>query len=845
MCAGESVVPLSPTQEPVWLEQLRYPERINAGFFLVTIRGAVEADLLAAACAAVCRTNPELRGLVAVRDGRFWFEIHDVADVFEFGEDRLPCPPGEELSASRAWYLARRPTDWDLTARAAIRFLLLTHAPKRRTLVMAVHHIAFDGRSKFLFARQFITALRALRQGDAPPASVRPRPAVAQPDASGSEMSDAVRHWLDLDVTSLPPLNLPWPDRVDPGQGVASTPRFDVPAPTCARLAAITSEVGVSFFAGLLAGTAAYLGRYGNQQFVLCIPADTSTAGDRDRIGMQVNMVPCVVGVRPRATFRDVVGAAGNALAEVQRFRRVPFHLLLREIRRSCGTDLGPGLFDRFGISYPRTPTDLGEIPGLTLEWDFFAPNSSQSFRVTLHLRRVGEHTFGRLDYFTSVFDAETAERFAEEWRENLTRFVEAADEPLVREPAVRPDPNSKNQVRPADPDGAGPAGDVLHQTLRRQADAAHDAWCLVSASTRISYRDAEKLVRKRPDAEGFAALVARALPDEPASGPHLAAGFLDGHRVEADRIAAAAGGQRLVVCGHPPGSQHFCGALVRAFSRGAEVRVASRRDADGPLSSFVFGGPPAVIEGGHEWVERLAHHLRARPDAPARGIALVCPVDQFLPTTAMAEVVAARVRVVLVLDHPRAGPVAWGRWRPDPRVPGYALRLPHTTHRWRPVVLAPDGRELPPKTPGVLGLWPEESADSIVESDWCACLDSRGGIVHIGQRSQMVVVSGRLLNGAEAERRVAALSGVREVAVRVGLKGGSVAAEVVLVPTTWTEVEDDRLAAERAWRRQVQRCWPADAPAPVRVTLARSLPRARTGELDRQGIAAMCAEVA
>ncbi|MER5510880.1 condensation domain-containing protein [Streptomyces sp. NPDC002766] len=418
MQGGGPALPLTMAQEPIWLEQLRHPDRVNAGFFFATIRGSVADEDVAEACAAVCRRHPELRGTVEERDQRYWFRINDVDDLFEFERASLPCPAGEEKDVARVWYLARRPLNWDLTSRGPIRFVLLDHGRDRRTLVVAVHHMAFDGRSKFVFARQLAQALSRLREhGGLAGAEWEPAAPLAgfeEPDPAA--LAAATDYWRSCDLPSYPSLVLPRPDGAPPAPGTAATPRFELPETAFRKLRAVTAEVGTTFFAGLLAATAAQLARYGNDRLALCIPADTSTEATRDRIAMQVNMVPCAIVLEPVATFRDLVAAAGQAVSTIDRFRRVPFHLLMRELRRGYGVDVGPGIFDRFGVSYPRVAADLGEVPGLRLDWEFFAPNSSQSFQNTLQLRTTPDGVFGRLDYTTSVFDAETAEDFAEDW---------------------------------------------------------------------------------------------------------------------------------------------------------------------------------------------------------------------------------------------------------------------------------------------------------------------------------------------------------------------------------------------------------------------------------------------
>ncbi len=449
------LTPMSTAQEAIWLEQLRYPEQVNAGFFLVVLRGAAAEPAIRAACSAVCAATPELRGLVVDREGRFWIAVCAPDEVFQFETVTLSCPDGAELEAAARWYLASRPAAWDLTAQPPIRFYLLQHRAGCRTLVIAVHHIAFDGRSKFVFARRFTAALAATIRGEKPRAE--PAPVLAprvEPQADDSidrGLAAACALWGEIDLAAYPGMVLPQPDRPGAPTGVGATARFAVGVNTCLALAEVAREAGGSFFSGLLAVTAAHLGRYGNEKLVVCIPADISTPATRDRIGMQVNTVPCLLAPRPAATFRELTVETASVLRDVDRFRRVPFHSLVRELRRAYGADVGSGVFDRLGVSYPRFESDLGEVPGVLLKWDFFAPNSTRSFQGTLQVRRNGDRTFGRLDYSTALFDAPAAESFVADWQDALLRLVASPDAPIGQVARTRALKGLRSQAVPAD----------------------------------------------------------------------------------------------------------------------------------------------------------------------------------------------------------------------------------------------------------------------------------------------------------------------------------------------------------------------------------------------------------
>lgn len=756
---SDTLRPLSPTQEPIWLEQLRYPDRLNAGYLLVTLLGAVLADDIADACAAVSEYHPETRGLVEETSSGYGIRIRPGPEVFEFTRFTVPCARGTERDTSREWHAAQRAVAWDLTRRPPIRFTLLEHDAQRCTLVVWVHHIAFDGRSKFVFARHFVQALTRIRsggRGNRTPVlgTPDPRPGPASIDADA--VDQAVQHYGDTGLHRMRGLILPRADTVVPGGRAAPTENFELATNLGHQLRQIGRSVNGSFFAGLLASTSALLGDYGNDRTVLCISADTSTAATAEHIGMQVNMVPCVIDIAGARTFRELVGSATASLADVHRFRRIPFHLLVRQLRKRTGHDVGPEVLDQIALSYWRPSENLGGVPGLTLEWDFFAPNSTQSVQLTLQLRRLADQSsFGRLDYSTALFDRPTAEVFMASWMETVERCVTAPDELLRRPPAAR-------RELPTD-----------------------------------------------------------ALPSvEPAGSAPTP--YVQGHIAAADQIAGMLGNRSLWVCGYAPGTKEFAASVTRSRVRGDELWIPSPGAEDETLERLVAGGRRAVIDGDFGWLRRWA---ASKWSVAVTGqIAVLCPADQFLPTASVSRLVRAGNDVVITLDDPLVGPVAWTRWRPGADDRSYeALLMDEVAAGLQPTVLTADGREVARKTPGIVALRRDDDPRIAVVTGFGGHLDGAGRL----WLSEPVAVA----DSAHAERRVAAVRGIHEVAVGACQDGEAHFSYVVVAPDNWPEARRDA----RAWRRRVRRAWPAGAPAPVHVFLMESLPRTPGGRVDRR----------
>ena len=403
--------PVTPAQESMWYEQQFRRRGSNIGCQVVTLRGEVAPEAVRRACAAVVERHPVLRS-VFVRAGRGIAQRTESTDThFTFVTGELSAADGREHARVHDWVKERYGRfDWDLATMAPVRFHLLRHAPDRSTLAVVVHHIGYDGRSKFLFARDFTRFLDQAVRGE--PLQVTP---LALPDPPPPVDPDlvarAVAYWQDLDVGSLGRTRMPRTAAAarDDGDGlVHSTDRFTIP--DADRLRTLAHQEGTTLFGGLVACVAVQLHGYGNRLPVMSVTADTSTPENAHLIGLDINVVPLAVPVTPDTTFRQVLRGARAALDHLRTYRTVPFQALLRGVDgvRSAGPD---GPFAGVSLSYPRVPRDLPRSATTELDWDFFVPNFGTAFDITYQFRSRPDTSFGRVDYVPRAQDAPEADR--------------------------------------------------------------------------------------------------------------------------------------------------------------------------------------------------------------------------------------------------------------------------------------------------------------------------------------------------------------------------------------------------------------------------------------------------
>ncbi|WP_203709059.1 condensation domain-containing protein, partial [Actinoplanes digitatis] len=442
--------PLSPGQLAIWYEEQLRTGFSNTGYFAATIAGDLAEEVVARACRAIVGRHPALRTLVAVTGGRPALSPRPADAGIAYEMVPLPCPPGGERAAVRAWRATSGKLAFDLTAEPPIAFTLLRHGPGRRTLLVVVHHICFDGRSKFVFAREFTGALRALSAGlpfDPPPV-----PSPSWPGESAELIGEAAGYWAGI-VPDCPPLVLPLaehPSGAAPSAAASlgaapsaaaslraapsapaclrAAPEFTVGAEQRRRLAGLAADGGTTLFGGLLAVLAAQLHAYGNERAVLSVPVDVSTAGTRDLIGPAVNVVPVALDLPRAATFRSLLAASAAAGATIKRYRRVPFRELAAGRPWSAGAR---ALFAQLSLSWLRLPAELPEVPGLDVAWDFVAPNTAPTFACAIQARDAGDHLVLRFDHAGASLDSAAADEMAALFRETTAAVLAAPDRPL------------------------------------------------------------------------------------------------------------------------------------------------------------------------------------------------------------------------------------------------------------------------------------------------------------------------------------------------------------------------------------------------------------------------------
>ena len=427
-------VPLSFAQWRMWfLNQLDEDRATYNLPVAIRLDGEVDQDALAAALADVAARHEVLRTIFPEDDGVPRQQVLDpaagrpVLAVREVSDEQL----GDAVSG-----LARR--GFDLTAELPWRAELLVCGPGHSVLMLVVQHIAGDGWSMGILARDVSAAYRARRAGDVPGWAPLPvqyadyalwqRAVLGSEDDPGSVISAQLAYWMKALAGSPAELALP-ADRPRPAAAShqGATVGLRVGPEVHAGLVAAARAGRATVFMVVQAGVTILLARLGaGSDITLGVPvAGRGDVALDDLAGSFVNTLVLRTDVGGDPSLATVIGRARQAALGAYAHQDVPFERLVEMLHPD--RSLGRSPLFQVGLAVQNLPSARWDLPGLHVSLALSVPTAARSdLLVTLRERRGAAGTAAGLDgtvqYARDLFDPETAHAIAG----RLVRVLEA-----------------------------------------------------------------------------------------------------------------------------------------------------------------------------------------------------------------------------------------------------------------------------------------------------------------------------------------------------------------------------------------------------------------------------------
>ncbi|MFI0228034.1 amino acid adenylation domain-containing protein [Streptomyces sp. NPDC017086] len=437
MPAGDSGHPLSFAQEQLWfLDQLRSgaaTEYLMCEVF--RIRGPLDPRLLEAAFTEIAARHEVLRTRYGTADGAGAQFVDEPGPVPLVRVDLTGTAPADREARLRELHAAELRTPVDLREHAPWRLTLVRFAEEDAALLVTVHHIAFDGWSWGVLARELHDLCTAFAAGR--PSPLEPVPvqyadfAQWQRDtrAAAPERAERRRGYWRERLAGLEPLELPAdrrrPAHWDPaGDSVA----FTVPAPLARRLAALGRDAGATPFMVHLAAFQLLLARWSGRTDVAVgvSVSDRTEAELEPLIGLFLNTVVLRTDLSGRPSFPGLLARVRETTVDAYEHQDVPFGSVVADLAPERDPSRNPVFQVGFALhNAERRPLRL---PGLDVAKVETATEHA-AFDLSLHLsERTDGSLAARLIYPTALFDRARIERMAASLLRLLTDIAERPD---------------------------------------------------------------------------------------------------------------------------------------------------------------------------------------------------------------------------------------------------------------------------------------------------------------------------------------------------------------------------------------------------------------------------------
>ncbi|HLX07553.1 MAG TPA: amino acid adenylation domain-containing protein, partial [Thermoanaerobaculia bacterium] len=511
--AGGAPAPLSFAQERLWfLDQLEPGSATYNVPAALRLDGRLEVAALAAGLGEIRRRHQVLRSrFVAVGSARPAGPADAAADRREAAAvaevlpaeplsrlpladlSTLPGPRREAEAARLRRAAARRP--FDLAGGPPWRAALLRRSAGSHLLLLTLHHIACDGWSVEVLARELAVLYAAAVSGAAP--------ALPELSLQYADFARWQRRWLAGDTLAgelawwreqlagargePPPLDLPLDRPRPPAPGSRGAWRLvELPPALAAELAALARRHGVTLFMTLLATLASLLRRYGGQtDMAVGTPvANRGRPEIQDLVGLFVNTLVLRLDLAGDPGFGDLLARTRQTALGAYAHQDVPFDKLVGDLAAHRGPAAAP-FFQVFCALQSALPALAWPgVAGGFLDADADTGTGTAKFDLSLAVSPAADGSLAAAwTYRTELFDAATVERLAGQWRLLLADAVAAPDRRLSELRLLGPAERHQLLVEWNATGFAGGGDDLVHVPFERQAALDPAAVALVAVS--------------------------------------------------------------------------------------------------------------------------------------------------------------------------------------------------------------------------------------------------------------------------------------------------------------------------------------------------------------------------
>ncbi|WP_167488528.1 non-ribosomal peptide synthetase [Nocardia terpenica] len=410
--------------------------------------------------------------------------------------DRTAVEPAERESEWMRVAADHAGQPFDLGEPPLMRATLVEFTTTEHTLVLAFHHIVFDGWSLRIVARELAALYGHWAQGGPeplPPTGDYSRWAAEESAWLESESGRAGSEFWSRELNGAPQvLDLPF-DR--PRAAVQTFTGARIPltlgAEDSALLRALTGAQQATIFMALAAGLSATLARLsGQQRVILGVPDANRPVDGRydDTIGFFVNTLPLCFEVSGAESGRALIDRARATTLRAMPWRSVPFSAIVDAV---C-TERDPGRNPLFQVlldvrSDALPAPALADLRAETVPLYTGTAKADLTFEIT----DDGGALTGWLEYNADLFDPESVRHIASLFSETMRAIAHRPDESITT-----PASAATLDRRPSDI-GPHELPDTFWSRFVRMVEASPDTVALEAADRTVTYGELRNQVEQ------------------------------------------------------------------------------------------------------------------------------------------------------------------------------------------------------------------------------------------------------------------------------------------------------------------------------------------------------------
>jgi amino acid adenylation domain-containing protein len=494
--ARDRPLALSFAQQRLWfLDQLEPDQSaFNLGW-AVRLTGDLEVDALAQALSALVDRHEVLRTRFAADEDGKPVQVIAPAGVVELEQVALAgLVPAEHDAELHRQIRERADHPFELATGPVLRATLYRLAPQEQVLALTIHHIAFDGWSFGVLARELGALYTAFVEGHEPALPALP---IQYADYAtwqrqwlqGEVLEAQLEYWRRQLSPELPVLELPTDHPRPARQSFAGAREsYALSEPLVAALRALSQREGVTLFMALAAGLKVLFHRYSGQSVItIGTPVANRTRSELEPlIGFFVNSLVLSTELKGELSFREALARVREVSLGAYAHQDLPFEQLVEAVRPQ--RDLSRHPLFQVAFALQNVPFEAMKLPGLRLS-ALPVERSSSQFDLTLFAREGDDGLRLSVEYNTDLFERETIRRLLGHYETLLGGAVADPAQvisrlPLLSEPEYRQleDWNRTSTEYPADK--------TVADLFERQAAASPESIALDYTGRQLSYAE-------------------------------------------------------------------------------------------------------------------------------------------------------------------------------------------------------------------------------------------------------------------------------------------------------------------------------------------------------------------